>query len=90
MFWRNNIEQMVNIYQIFGRFYLTINDFLLVLPGNDQDLDHENIVNTYLYYQVCKVNDIICFRDQYLWPNHCQIFHKNLIETPVLGRNVWR
>ena len=36
-----------------------------VLPGNDQDLDHENIVNTYLFYQVCKVNDIVCFRDQY-------------------------
>ena len=30
-----------------------------VLPGNDQDLDHENIVNTYLFYQVCKVNDIV-------------------------------
>ena len=25
-------------------FYLTINDPLPVLPGNDQDLDHENIV----------------------------------------------
>ena len=45
------------------KFYLTINDLLSVLPGNDQDLDHENIVNTYLFYQVCKVNDILCFRD---------------------------
>ena len=46
-------------------FYLTTNDPLPVLPGNDQDLDHENIVNTYFFYQVCKVNDIVCFRDQY-------------------------
>ena len=58
---------MVNSYQIVGKylFYLTINDILPVLPGNDQDLDHENIVNTYLFYQVCKVNDIVCFRDHY-------------------------
>ena len=34
-----------------------MNDPLHVLPGNDQDLDRENIVNTYLFYQVCKVND---------------------------------
>ena len=31
---------------------------LPVLPGNEQDLVHENIVNTYLFYQVCKVNDM--------------------------------
>ena len=47
------------------KFYLIINDPLPVLPGNEQDLGHENIVNTYLFYQVCKVYDIICFRDQY-------------------------
>ena len=41
------------------------NDPLYILPDNDQDLDHENIVNTYLFYQVYKVNDIVCFRDQY-------------------------
>ena len=29
-----------------------------VLPGNDQDLDHENLVNTYLFYQVCKVKTL--------------------------------
>ena len=52
---------MVNIYQIFGKVLFT----LPVLPGNDQDLDHENMVNTYFFYQVCKVNDIVCFRDQY-------------------------
>ena len=50
-----------------AKFYLTINDPLPVLPGNEQDLCHENIdlVNTNLFYQVCKVQDIVCFRDQY-------------------------
>ena len=48
------------------KFYLMINDPLPVLPGNEQDLGHENIVNTYLFYQVCKVYDIVCFRDQYI------------------------
>ena len=36
------------------KFYGTINDPLPVLPGNEQDLGHESIVNTYLFYQVCK------------------------------------
>ena len=46
---------MVNIYQIFGKgsfkhkFYMTINDSLPVIPDNEQDLGHENIVNTYLF-----------------------------------------
>ena len=48
-----------------AKLYLTINDLLPVLLGNEQDLGHENIVNTYLLYQVCKVYDIVCFRDQY-------------------------
>ena len=48
-----------------AKFYLNINDPLLVLLGNEQDLGHENIVNTYLFYQVSKVYDIVCFRDQY-------------------------
>ena len=64
-FWQNNIEQMRNFYEIFGKVLFTINDPLPVLPGNEQDLDHKNIVNTYLFYQVCKVHDIVCFRDQY-------------------------
>ena len=34
------------------------------LPDNEQDLGHENIVNIYLFYQMCKVHDIICFGDQ--------------------------
>ena len=60
------MEQMVNIYQIFGKvFYLNINDILPILPGNEQDLHHENIVNTYLFYQVCKGHNRVCFRDQY-------------------------
>ena len=61
---------MVNIYQIFGKVYLnvkfygTINDPLPALPGNEQDLCHENIVNTYLFYQVCRVHNIVCLGDQ--------------------------
>ena len=61
---------MVNIYQIFGKvlfkhkFYGTINDFFNVLPGNEQDLGHENLVNTYLFYQVSKVHDIVFLVDQ--------------------------
>ena len=48
-----------------AKFYLIIDDPLPVLPGNEQDLDLKNIVNTYLFYQVCKVYDIVYFRDQY-------------------------
>ena len=64
---------MVNIYTIYlAKFYLnikfygTINDPLPVLQGNEQGLYHENIdlVNTYLFYQVCKVHNFVCLRDQ--------------------------
>ena len=61
---------MVNIYQIFGKvlfkhkFYGTVNDLLPVLPGKEQDLGHENIVNTYLFYQVCKVHYIVSLGNQ--------------------------
>ena len=54
---------MVNIYQIFGKVFLTINDPLPILPCNEQYLGHENTVNTYLFYQVCKVCDIVSFGD---------------------------
>ena len=47
-----------------AKFYFLCNDPLLILPGNKQDLGHENIVSTYLFYQVCKVNGIVCFGDQ--------------------------
>ena len=47
------------------KLYLTTNDRLPVLQGNEQDLGHENLVNTYLFYQVCKVHDIICLEDQF-------------------------
>ena len=50
---------MVNIKYIV-KFY----DPLPVLPGNEQDLGHQNIINTYLFYQVCKVHDIACFGEQ--------------------------
>ena len=63
---------MVNVYQIFGKVLFnnkvscTINDPLPVLPGNEQDLSHKNMVNTYLFYQVvCKVHDTVCFEDQF-------------------------
>ena len=61
---------MVNIYQIFGKvlfehkLFGTINDPLPVLPGKEQDLGHENIVTTYLFYQVCKVHNIVCLGDK--------------------------
>ena len=55
-------EDMVNIYQIFGK---VSNDPLHVLSGNEQDLGRENIVNTYLFYQVCKVHGTVCFGDQF-------------------------
>ena len=46
-----------------AKFYLNINYLLPVLPGNEQDLCHENIdldlVNTYFFYQVCKVHNIV-------------------------------
>ena len=45
---------MVNIFQYLAKFYLTINDHLPVLPVNDQDLDHENIVNTTCFTKCAK------------------------------------
>ena len=42
------------------KFYLTINDPLPVLPGNEQDLGHENIVNTFL-----PSIHIVCFGNHY-------------------------
>ena len=46
---------MVSIHNIFGKilFNHSLNDLLPVLPGNEQDLGHEN-----------KVRDIVCFGDQ--------------------------
>ena len=43
-----------------AKLYLTINDPLPVLSGKEQDLGHEYTVNTYLFYKVCKVYDIVC------------------------------
>ena len=59
MFWHNDIEQMVNIYQIFGKVLFNQNDPLPVLPCIEQDLGHKN--QHLLFYQVCKVHDIVCF-----------------------------
>ena len=57
---------MVNIYQIFGKVFLNINDPLHILPGNEQDLCNENIhpVNTYLFYRMCKVHATVCLGDR--------------------------
>ena len=62
----------VKLYWTYGKylakFYLNINNPLPVLPGNEHNLCHENIdldlVNTYLFYQVCKLYNIVSFRDQ--------------------------
>ena len=55
------------------KFYGTINDSLPILPGSEQDLCHENIdlVNTYLFYQVCKVHNIVMETSLpiYRWPH---------------------
>ena len=56
---------MVKIYQIFGKVIFNHKWSLTCLPGNEQDLDHENLVNTFLFYQVCKVHDILYFGDQF-------------------------
>ena len=62
------------------KLYDTINDPLPVLPGNEQDLCHENLdlVNTYLFYQVRKVHDIDYLRNQSanIWKaSHLSIRH---------------
>ena len=38
------------------KFHGTIDEHLTVLPGNEQDLGHENIVKTYLFYQEQSAN----------------------------------
>ena len=55
---------MVNIFQIFGKVLFNHKWPCLFY----QDLCHENmdLVSTYLFYQVCKVHDIVCLRDQYI------------------------
>ena len=47
------------------KFHGTINDHLPVLQGNEQELSHKHMVNTYLFYQMCKVHEIVCFEDQF-------------------------
>ena len=56
--WQNNIGCLLNIYQIFDKvvhlnikFHGTRNNLLPVLPGNEEDIGHENIGKTYLFYQ---------------------------------------
>ena len=61
--WHGFGKMILSKWEIFvkylAKFYLTINDPFPVLSGNEQDLGHENMVNTYLFYQVCKVHDIV-------------------------------
>ena len=54
------------MFQIFNKVLFNINDPLPCLLGNEQDLCHENIdlVNTYLFYQMCKVHDTVCLGEQ--------------------------
>ena len=47
------------------KFHGTINDPLPVLPGYKPDLGHKNMVNTYLFYQVCEVPDVVCIEGQF-------------------------
>ena len=63
---------MVNIYQIFGKVLFHDNEPLPVLPGNGQDLCHEDIdlVNTYLLYQVYKVHDIVLETSLLIYRSH--------------------
>ena len=66
---------MVNIYQVFGK----VLDHLPVLPGNRQDLSHENIVNTYLLYQVFKVSvDYVFLPKDHLWCHETLWLNKTL------------
>ena len=55
--WKTFMKYLAKFYFIL--FHFTIKDILPVLPGNEQDLGHENLVNTYLFYQVCKVHNIV-------------------------------
>ena len=41
-----------------------MNEPLYILPGKEQDIGHKNLVNTYLFYQVCKVHNIVCLEEQ--------------------------
>ena len=59
-----NIKYLAKFY-LTVKFHGTINEPLAVLQANEQDLVHENIVNTYLFYQVCKVHGIV-------WRPDCQ------------------
>ena len=65
------VNDLSNIWQ---KFYLTLNDPLPVLPDIEQDLSHDNTVNTQLFCQVCKVHDIVCFGDS--------VFHWREVMTP--------
>ena len=56
-----------------AKFHDTTNAPLPVLLGNEQDLCHKNTVNTYLFYQVCKVYDIACFGAEF--PNAEKWWH---------------
>ena len=71
--------------------YLTINDPLPVLPGNEQDLGHQNIVNTCLFYEVCKVHDILKANLPMQRSDNTVVqnwsFRWQLCETPVFGRS---
>ena len=64
-----------------AKLYLIINEPLPFLLGNEQDL---GLINFLLKTGVLDDSCIITKS----MPNLCQIFNKNLIGTPVFGRNV--
>ena len=42
-----------------------------MIPGNEQDLGYESIVNTYLFYQVCKVHGMSVLETSLpMWRSH--------------------
>ena len=61
----------------------------------EQDLGHKNTVNTYLFYQVCKVHDIVCFRDQYSnadksWHLNFKHFYLKLVSQLNFLWKIWQ
>ena len=49
---------MVNIYKLFGKVLFNHKWSLASFTRQRLDHGHENIYNTYLFYQVCKLHDI--------------------------------
>ena len=56
-------SQLISTSQSYvARVHGNTNDLLPVLTGNEQDLSPQTLY-TCLFYQACKVHDIVCFGD---------------------------